>query len=71
MSIKLYQGGDTMAQTGWDIEYSTNYMKEVDIFTANNIRWSFVKTINGVRTYKYKKSKKLFELLAELYKDIN
>lgn len=35
--------------------------------TEKGIRYTFVKKVNGLITYKYKKTKELFEALAEFY----
>ncbi len=53
----------------FDKEYSTEYFKELDFLTSKGIMCSFVKTnLNGVRVYKYTKTKELFEALVEFYK---
>ena len=51
----------------FDKEYSTQYTPEKEFLYNNGIVPSFVKIINGVTTYKYAKSKKLFELLSQFY----
>ena len=51
----------------FDIEYSTQYSPEKDFLLKNGIKPSFVKIINEVTTYKYKKSSELFKLLALFY----
>ena len=51
----------------YDIEYSTQYTPEKDFLLNNGIKPSFVKVINEVTTYKYKKTKRLFELLTVFY----
>lgn len=51
----------------FDFEYSTQYSNEMKWLLNNNIRYSFVKEIDGITTYKYKKTKDLFEKLAEFY----
>lgn len=51
----------------WDIEYSTQYNPEHEYLKKYNISPSFVKTINGITTYKYKKTGKLFKLLSCFY----
>ena len=55
------------SKTKFDKEYSTSFKKEVEIIKDNGIRYEFVKTINGISTYKYKKSKKLFLVLSSMY----
>ena len=52
----------------WDIEYSTQYTPEKEYLLSVGIKPTFVKVINEVTTYKYKKDKKLFEALTRFYK---
>ena len=52
----------------WDIEYSTQYTPEKEYLLSVGIKPTFVKVINEITTYKYKKNKKLFEALAQFYK---
>ena len=40
----------------------TNFLRE------KGIRYSFVKVLNGITTYKYKKTEELFKALTEFYK---
>lgn len=51
----------------YDIEYSTQYTPEKKYLDSNGIKPSFIKVINGVTTYKYRKSPELFKLLAIFY----
>lgn len=51
----------------FDIEYSTQYSPEKEFLLSNGIKPSFVKVINEVTTYKYKKTSELFGLLAIFY----
>lgn len=54
---------------GFDKEYSTQYLKEVDYLTSKGFRWAFVKTNEfNRRIYKYTKTKELFLALSEFYK---
>lgn len=53
----------------FDKEYFTQYTPEKIYLQNNGIYPSFVKVINGVTTYKYTKSSRLFELLAIFYID--
>ena len=39
----------------WDIEYSTQYNPEKEFLKKHNITPSFVKDVDGITTYKYKK----------------
>ena len=51
----------------FDMEYSTQYRKEVDYLKSKGIKYSFVKRINGIPTYKYTKSRELFLALSTFY----
>lgn len=51
----------------FDKEYSTQYTPEKEYLLKNGITPTFVKNINGVTTYKYTKTAKLFELLSLFY----
>lgn len=51
----------------YDKEYSTQYTPEKEYLLSNGIKPSFVKIINGVTTYKYKKTSQLFKLLSFFY----
>lgn len=51
----------------FDIEYSTQFTPEKEFLFYHGIKPSFVKVINEVTTYKYKKTSELFKLLAIFY----
>ena len=51
----------------FDSEYSTQYVKEMQYLLQNNIKYTFVKEIDGITTYKYKKSPELFRILEIFY----
>ena len=51
-----------------DKEYATNYLKEVEYLKNNNVAPSFTKDKDGVTTFKYTKTYKLFNLLKDFYK---
>lgn len=51
----------------FDIEYATQYVKEMKYLERMGIRYAFVKTISGVTTYKYKKTPELFQMLGIFY----
>lgn len=53
----------------FDKEYSTNFLKEFRYLEENGIKPSFVKDIEGISTFKYTKTSKLFEILKEFYKN--
>jgi hypothetical protein len=54
-------------ETKFDKEYQTQYLAEVNFLTERNIRYTFVKKINGLITYKYEKTRELFLALLEFY----
>lgn len=51
----------------FDYEYSTQYVREMKYLESVGIRYNFVKDINGITTYKYTKTSKLFKALAVFY----
>ena len=51
----------------FDYEYSTQYVKEMKYLEALGIQYTFVKDIDGVTTYKYTKTSKLFKALMIFY----
>ena len=51
----------------YDKEYSTQYTPEKEYLLQNGIKPSFVKVVNGVTTFKYIKTAKLFRLLSVFY----
>lgn len=53
----------------FDIEYSTQYTPEKEYLLTMGIKPSFVKVVNEVTTYKYKKTSELFKLLAIFYRE--
>lgn len=55
----------------FDKEYSTQYVPEMKFLKEHGINYVFVKTVNGVTTYKYTKSKELFEALVLFYSKKN
>jgi hypothetical protein len=52
----------------FDKEYSTQWNEERDYLQQQGINYTFVKEINGISTYKYTKTSRLFEVLKEFYK---
>lgn len=52
----------------FDKEYSTQYTPEKIYLQHCGISPSFTKVINGVTTYKYTKTEKLFKALSVFYK---
>lgn len=54
----------------FDIEYSTQYTPEKEYLMSVGIKPTFVKVINEVTTYKYKKTPELFKYLEIFYAKI-
>lgn len=52
-----------------DKEYATQDRKEMFYLIDNGCKYTFVKTYKDITTWKFKKNKKLFELLMEYYKN--
>lgn len=51
----------------FDKEYSTQYTPEMKYLSDKGIRYTFVKDVNGVTTYKYTKTPELFKALMTFY----
>jgi len=51
----------------FDKEYSTQWNLERDYLEKLGIRYTFVKEINGISTYKYTKTSELFNALGIFY----
>lgn len=51
----------------FDKEYSTQYVPEMKYLKKYGIKYEFVKLVNGVTTYKYTKTSKLFDTLSLFY----
>lgn len=51
----------------FDKEYPSQFPKEMKYLESVGIKYNFVKEINGITTYKYTKSQKLFLALASFY----
>lgn len=52
----------------FDKEYSTQYKNEVEYLENLGIRYTFVKNISNISTYKYTKTSELFNALEKFYK---
>jgi hypothetical protein len=59
-----------ISEKKFDTEYATNWSKEQQWLSEHGIRYTFVKTIDGVTTWKYKKSYLLFKNLMNFYEDV-
>ncbi len=51
----------------FDKEYSTQHTPEMKYLLSKGIKYSFVKDIGGVTTYKYTKTPELFKALMYFY----
>lgn len=51
----------------FDKEYSTQHYPEVEFLKEHGIKYTFVKEIDGVSTFKYTKTPQLFKLLEIFY----
>ena len=53
-----------------DTEYSCTWNMEQEFLTSKGIRYTFVKTVDGVTVWKYKKTTLLFDALSEFYGNV-
>lgn len=68
--MENYTNGNMNNGKSFDKEYSCSWLREQQFLTENGIRYTFVKTIDGVTVWKYTKNYKLFSTLAEFYKEV-
>lgn len=54
----------------FDREYATSYRSEVKWLAEHGIRYEFVKEINTISVYKYKKNSRLYAVLSEFYENL-
>lgn len=60
-----------MDKIKWDKQYATSYIDEVVFLKSKGIRYEWVYTNeNGISVWKFKKTKELWQALAEMYSDI-
>jgi hypothetical protein len=59
-----------ISEKRFDIEYQCQWAKEQQFLSEHGIRYTFVKTIDGVTTWKYKKNLKLFQTLCSFYENV-
>lgn len=52
----------------FDMEYSTQVRAEMEYLRSCGIKYTFVKRINHIPLYKYKKTEELFDALRLYYK---
>jgi hypothetical protein len=66
--LYYYRNGEILIERAkFDKEYSTQYKKEVEYLAELSIRYTFVKNINNISTYKYTKTPELFKALMSFY----
>ena len=53
-----------------DREYSCVWFEECDYLIKHGIRYTFVKEIDGITTWKFKKTEELFSNLADFYSNV-
>ena len=53
-----------------DHEYSCVWFEECDYLIKHGIRYTFVKEIDGITTWKFKKTEELFSNLADFYSNV-
>ena len=61
---------NTKHRVPFDREYATSYRSEVKWLAEHGIRYEFVKEINTISIYKYKKNSVLYFALGEFYKSL-
>lgn len=57
-----------MSVKKFDREYPVTFIKEKQFLDSCGIKYTFVKEVDGITTYKYKKTPFLFECLSIFYK---
>jgi len=53
-----------------DREYSCVWNEECNYLTQHGIKYTFVKNIDGLTVWKFRKDYELFSALASFYKDV-
>ena len=53
-----------------DHEYSCVWIDEFNYLIKHGIKYTFVKTVDGVTVWKFKKNSELFNRLADFYKNV-
>lgn len=53
-----------------DKEYSCVWTDELNYLTQHGIKYTFVKTVDGITVWKFKKNFQLFSALADFYKNV-
>ena len=62
------KGGEVIIKI--DKEYSCVWIDEFNYLTQHGIRYTFVKNIDGVTIWKFKKDFELFSVLSQFYKNV-
>lgn len=63
--------GQMSSKSKWDKEYSTSFYDEVVFLRKKGIRYTWVYNNEyGISVWKYKKEKKLWDALSEMYSTI-
>ncbi len=60
-----------MGKPFYDSEYTTTWIAEQQYLASHGVKYTFVKKVDGLTTFKYKKCKKLFDTLAKFYTGLN
>ena len=53
-----------------DPEYNCVWVEEYTYLSDHGIKYTFVKIIDGVTVWKYRKNERLFKTLADFYKNV-
>ena len=53
-----------------DREYSCVWFEECDYLMKHGIRYTFVKEIDGITVWKFKKTEELFRTLGDFYSEV-
>ena len=53
-----------------DHEYNCVWIDEFNYLVKHGIRYTFVKIVDGITTWKFKKNEKLFQTLADFYSSV-
>lgn len=53
-----------------DKEYSCVWVDEFNYLAQHGIKYTFVKNINGITVWKFKKNQELFLLLSDFYGNV-
>ena len=60
----------TINEVKIDPEYNCVWAEENSYLSDHGIKYTFVKTVNGVTVWKYRKNERLFKTLADFYKNV-